>query len=155
MRNEFLSLYNMMAESEDVSNMHTFGNVHKEMMDWFIQNKPDLAQEWLGKLDSIRWNNFLTQQEAESIVSKMEPKAPWSREQWRNAMDEHGYETEDEPYYNSCSLWVTMDMIMSDSSDTIGKYVSPDRLFDFVYDLAVDKLTDEDSVFAVRKYFDV
>ena len=155
MRNEFLSLYNMMAESEDVSNMHTFGNVHKEMMDWFIQNKPDLAQEWLGKLDSIRWNNFLTQQEAESIVSKMEPKAPWSREQWRNAMDEHGYETEDEPYYNSCSLWVTMDMIMSDSSDTIGKYVSTDRLFDFVYDLAVDKLTDEDSVFAVRKYFDV
>lgn len=153
MRNEFRSLYNMMAESEDISNMHTFGNVHKEMMDWFIQNKPDLAQEWLGKLDSIRWNNFLTQQEAENIVAKMEPEAPWNMETWKQAMNAHGYETEDDPYYNLCSLWVTMNMIMSDSSETIAKYVPSDKMFDFVYELAVDKLTDSDGVFAVRSYF--
>lgn len=44
-------------------------------------------------------------------------------------------------------------MIMSDSSETISKYVEKDKLFPFVYDLAVDKLTDKDNVFSIRKYF--
>lgn len=76
-------------------------------------------------------------------------------ETWKQAMNAHGYETEDEPYYNSCSLCVTMNMIMSDSSETIGKYVSSDKVFDFVYELAVDKLTDADGVFSTRMYFSV
>lgn len=52
-----------------------------------------------------------------------------------------------------CALWVTMNMIMSDSSDTLADYVPEDRIFNFVHDLAVDKLTDQDGVFSVRKYF--
>ena len=80
----------MMAMSHDVENMRTFGNVHKEMMEWMIQNKPDLAQEWIGKLESIKWCNYLTPKEAEKIVSEMVPKAPWSREAWKNAMQSLG-----------------------------------------------------------------
>ena len=68
-------------------------------------------------------------------------------------MEQHGYELERIPCYNSCSLWVTMNMIMSDSNITITKYVSSDNTFDFVYDLAVDKLTDKDKVFNIREYF--
>ena len=80
MRQEFGSLYQMMANSQEVAYMRTFGNVHKEMMEWFIQNKPDLAQEWIWKLEPIKWKNYLTPKEAETIVSNMNPKAPWSRE---------------------------------------------------------------------------
>ncbi len=153
MKKEFNALYEMMARSEKVEFMHTFGMVHKEMMDWFIVNKPELAQEWLDKLESIRWKNYLTPKEAEKVVAKMNPQAPWSREVWKQAMEKEGFELEKEPCYNRCALWVTMNMIMSDSSETIAKYVEPDKLFKLVYGLAVDKLTDKDNVFNIRHYF--
>ena len=153
MRNEFNTLYNMMANSTNVAYMHIFGQVHKEMMEWFITNKPEAAKEWLEKLESIKWDNYLTPKEAEKIVSAMNPSAPWTREQWRNAIDQHGFDMEDEPCYNSCALYVTMNMVMSDSSETLLKYVGKDNLFSAVYDLAVDKLCDEDRKFSVRRYF--
>ena len=153
MRQEFMSLYDKMANSHEVSYMRTFGNVHKEMMEWMIANKPEAAQEWIEKLSAIKWHNYLTPKEAEKIVANMLPKAPWSREQWKSAMAQYGYDLEKEPYYNRCALWVTMDMIMSDSAETLGKYIEEDNLFPLVYDLAVDKLTDKDNVFSIRKYF--
>ena len=152
-RKEFYALYTMMASSENVAFMHTFGNVHKEMMEWFIQNKPEYAQEWLDKLESIKWKNYLTPKEAEGIVAGMRPKAPWSRDVWRQAMEQHNYPIEKEPCYNRCALWTTMNMIMSDSGETLQKYVEGDDLFSLVYSLAVDKLTDQDEVFSIRRYF--
>lgn len=65
MKQEFTSLYDLMANQQDVKYMRIFGNVHKEMMDWFITNKPELAQEWLDKLESIKWHQYLTPKEAE------------------------------------------------------------------------------------------
>ena len=153
MRQEFQSLYNMMANSHEVAYMRTFGNVHKEMMEWMIANKPDLAQEWIWKLEAIRWKNYLTPKEAETIVNNMVPKAPWSREQWKTAMAQNGYPLEKEYCYNSCALWVTMSMIMSDSSETLSKYVDSDSVFQLAYDLAIDKLQDKDGMFSIRGYF--
>ena len=46
-----------------------------------------------------------------------------------------------------------MNMIMSDSGSTLTRYVESDNLFNAVYDLAVDKLTDTDKVFNIRRYF--
>lgn len=153
MKQEFSALYNLMAGQQNVAFMHIFGQVHKEMMDWFIANKPELAQEWLDKLESIRWKNYLTKAEAEKIVAGMEPKAPWSRDQWKQAMMEHSFDTEHEPYYNHCALYATMNMLMSDSGDTLAKYVEKDNLFKVVHDLSVDKLIDKDGVFSIRAYF--
>lgn len=48
-----------------------------------------------------------------------------------------------------------MNMVMSDSSATLLKYVGEDELFSVIYDLAVDKLTDKDEVFKIREYFKV
>ena len=153
MKKEFNALYDMMAGSNKVEFMHTFGQVHKEMFEWMIANRPQDAQEWLDKLESIRWKNYLTPKEAERIVSKMEPKAPWTREQWKAAMEQHGFALEKEPCFNRCALWVTMNMIMSDSGETLAKYVENDKLFNLVHGLAVDKLTDKDEVFNIRHYF--
>lgn len=155
MKNEFAALYEKMANSNEVKNMHVFGEVHKEMMEWMIHNRPTEAQEWIEKLSSIGWNNFLTQREAEKIVSSMNPKAPWSREMWRMTMGQHGLPLAKEPCYNTCALWVTMSMIMSDSSETIRNYIDEDALFKFVHDLAVDKLTDKDEIFNIRDYFNL
>ena len=153
MRQEYKGLYAYMAESKNLDNMKAFGKVMNEMMYWMIDNKPEAARNWIEKLESIKWKNYLTTKEAESIVSSMTPKAPWSRDQWKEAMTQYGFEKEKQPCYNSCALWVTMNMVMSDSSETIGKYVSRENLFGFVHDIAVDKLTDEDKRFNIRRYF--
>lgn len=155
MRQEFQSLYDMMALSDNVAYMHTFGSVHRKMMDWMIQNKPSEAEEFISQLEAIRWNNYLTPKEAEAIIAGMNPKAPWSREQWRNAMSEHELELEDEPHYNRCALYVVMSMIMSDSGETLSRYAEEPDLFELVYSLALDKLKDKDGRFNVRKYFSV
>ena len=155
MNERYKELYDYMANSNEQANMETFGEVMSEMMEWMIANKPDAAQAWIDKLDSIRWDNYLTPKEAESIVNKMVPKAPWSRDQWKTVMTTKEYPMSKEPCYNSCALWVTMNMIMSDSSETVRKYVKEDDVFSFVHDMAVDKLTDEDGNFDIRDYFQV
>lgn len=155
LRDRYLSQYDYMVQSKDVRNMTIFGRVMNEMMDWLIANKPDAAQAWIEKLESIKWKNYLTPTEADKIVAAMEPKAPWSREQWTQAMEKFGLNLEKWPHYNKCALYATMNMIMSDSSDTLSKYVSNDNLFNAVYALAVDKLTDADGRFNVRNYFNV
>lgn len=68
-------------------------------------------------------------------------------------MEQNGFSLEKDPYYNRCALWVTMNMIMSDSSSTLEKYVDMGSMFKMVHDLAVDKLTDADGKFEIRKYF--
>lgn len=83
----------------------------------------------------------------------MDPKAQWTREQWKLEMTKHGFEIEKEPCYNKCALWAVMNMEMSDSGQTISEYVDNDKVFAFVYKLAVDKLTDKDGNFNVRKHW--
>ena len=162
LKDKYTMLYDYMASSKNPSYMMTFGKVMNEMMDWMIQNKPDLAQDMIEKLCAIKWHNYLTPKEAEKIVANMHPKAPWSRDVWKNAMVSFDLPLEDEPYYNTCALWTTMNMVYSDSSesiaDIIGKplaEIPAEQMVKAVYTLAVDKLTDEDGMFKIRKYFDI
>lgn len=161
MKKEFHELYQLMATSENVAFMHVFGNVHKEMMDWFITNKPEVAQEWLDKLESIKWKNYLTSKEAERIIAGMEPKAPWPKEQWKAAMSQFGLETEQVPCFNSCSLWVEMNKMYSDFGDTIaeliGKPLSPSDsdIITACYKMALKTLKDKDGIYNIRSYFNV
>lgn len=155
LKSAYNDLYGQMAASGKPENMKLFGKVMTEMYNWMADNQTQAATEWLEKLSAIKWKNYLTPKEADAIVARMEPKAPWSRDQWRAAMEQHGYKMEEEPYYNRCALYTTMNMIMSDSSETIAKYVPSDKLFDFVHDEAVDKLRDADGKFMIRHYFSV
>ena len=153
MKERFSDLYSYMAMSKKPSYMMAFGSVMKEMMDWMIANKPAEAQEWIDKLESIRWKNYLTPKEADNIIAQMVPKAPWTRDQWKAAMDKHEYKHEEMPCYNPCALFVTMSMIYSDSSDTLSNFMQGADMFDLIHDLAIDKLKDRDGRFNVRRYF--
>ena len=161
MREKYAMLYDYMANSNKTKYMKAFGNVMNDMMDWMIANKPDLAMDEIEKLESIKWNNYLTTNEAEEIVANMIPKAPWSREVWSQAMDSLGFPKEEEPYYNSCALWTTMNMIYSDSAHTIASImgktaieeVPKEAMVKAAYGLAIDKLKDQDGVFEIRQYF--
>ena len=157
MKKEFNELYDMMASSSRTEYMRTFGCVMKDMMEWMIQNKPEMADEYVGKLESIRWKNYLTRKEAEKIVSSMSPRAPWSRDVWNQAMDGYSLTKEYEPYYNSCALWVTMNKVYTNSSETIARImgmevaeVPQDKMVKAVYGLALDELCDTDSKVSIR-----
>lgn len=140
MTEKFQELFSNMASGDNVGKMKLFGRVMGDMMQELIETHPEKAEEYLERLEAVKWKNYLTQKEAEQMVAEMEPAAPWSREQWMTAMKQHGYELEKWPCYNSCALWTEMNMLMSESSKTISKYVQSSDQFKVVHDLAVDKL---------------
>ena len=155
LKEKYWSLYEYMANSKKPENMKAFGRVMTTMMEDLIQSNPSKAEEYINKLEGIKWKNYLTPAEADKIVSQMEPKAPWSRDQWTQAMKAAGFELEEWPYYNRCALYTTMNMIMSDSAEPIAEFINNENMFEFVYKLAVSKLMDADGRFLVRNYFGV
>lgn len=155
LREKYLAQYEYMANSRDTKNMKVFGRVMTTMIEDMIQNSPSKAEEYINKLEAVKWKNYLTTAEADKIVTQMEPKAPWSSEQWRQSMERQGLPMEEWPIYNKCALYTTMNMIMSDSSETLENFVQGDKMFKVVHELALDKLKDKDGKFEIRRYFEV
>lgn len=160
--NCFNVLYNKMASSNEPKYMHIFGDVMKCMMKDMVNMKPELAQEYLDKLKSIEWNNYLTKKEAMAIVGNMIPNGGWDVAEWEKCIENMDLRVEDKPYYNKWALFVTMNMVYSDSAKSIaviaGKTLEDmpkEELFGGINMLALDKLEDEDGVFDVRAYFNV
>lgn len=157
----YMDLYDYMANSKNPANMKIFGKVMTKIFMWMSDYKPEMAQEMLDELEAVRWNNYLTPKEAEAVVSKMQPKAPWSREVWNGAMDRLGLKKEEEPCYNRCALWVAMNMVYTDHAETIARNilkkplneVPADQLVPGIRALALDLLCDKDGVFNIRSYF--
>ena len=158
-KDRYIGLFNEMAASGNPQNMKTFGAVMTEMMDVMLQKMPDVAEEMIDKLESIRWKQYLTPKEAESIVSKMEPKGPWGRDAWRQAMESFGLPLEEVPFYNRCALWTEMSKMYSDFGDEIasllGKPLTPTDpdIISACYKMSLKTLKDKDGIYNIRKYF--
>lgn len=161
LKDRYTGLYEYMANSRDPKNMKAFGRVMTEMMDYLIQTKPDVAEEMTDKLEAIKWRQYLTPKEAEKIVAGMDPKAPWSRDTWKSAMEAFGLPLEDAPYYNRCALWVEMNKMYSDFGDEIaalmGQALVPNdkNIITACYKMALKTLRDKDGVYDIRSYFHV
>lgn len=155
LKEKYEELVAKMTTSKNVENMKLFGRVMGDMIEELIKKEPEKAEKFLEQLEAVRWKNYLTQSEAEKILEGMNPEAPWKYDQWKRTMEEYGYSLEEWPYYNKGAIYVTMNMIMSDSGQTIPKYISSNVLFKFVHDMAVDSLKDKDEMFGIRKYFGV
>ena len=160
MKETYQELYAYMAQSRDPKNMKAFGKVMTEMMEWMIANKPSEAEAWIEKLEAIKWKNYLTRKEAEQAVNDMTPRAAWTFEAWRTAMEGMGLPVEESPCYNAWALWTVMNMIYSDSAKTIAGImemplaeIPAKQMVTAVHALAMDKLKDEDGRFHVRRYF--
>ena len=159
LKDRYSSLYDYMSNSKDPKNMKAFGCVMNEMMDWLIANKPDVAEEMIDQLESIKWKQYLTPKEAQKIIDGMDPKAPWSRDLWRQTMESFGLPLEEAPLYNRCALWVEMNKVYSDAGDVIaellGKPLLPSDkdIISACYKLALKNLKDKDGVYDIRKYF--
>lgn len=164
MKEEFKQLYNYIIDSEDEEKMKVLGRVVKSMMNRLIESYPQQAREYLDKLQSVKWHNYVTAKESEAVTSQMDPSPSWSRATWNATMASHGLPTSDEPFYNDNALYLTMAMISSDSNETLKSIlfdeeakvsVTPERLFKAIYRLALDRLKDKDKVYNVREYFNL
>lgn len=154
MKERFEKLYKYMAESKDPANMQLFGEVMKEMMAKAIVNDPSFAEKEIDKLEAMMWEQYLSKAEAEDAVRAMRPSAPWSYDTWKNAMKQAELPTSEEGNYNDYALWVVMNGIMSDDGATYNKYgIDSNMLLPMVYELALNKLNDQDERFDVREYY--
>ena len=160
LRQHYRMLYDYMAASKRPEYMKAFGRVMTEMFDWLSENKREAAEEWLMKLESIRWDNYLTKSEAEMLVADMQPKAPWNMEAWKNAMVAQELPLEENPCYNMYSLWVEMNKQYSDSARTIAAImgrelgdIPTEEMVNATHLLATDLLKDEDGRYDIRRYF--
>ena len=159
MKERYDALYEYMANSRDPKNMKAFGCVMTEMMDYLIQNKPDVAEEMIDSLEAIKWHQYLTPKEADRIFAGMDPKGAWPREAWKSTMESLGIPLEEPPYYNRCALWIEMNKIYSDFGEEIasllGKPLQPtDKdIISACYKMALKNLKDKDGIYHIRKYF--
>lgn len=160
MLEKFDELMKTMSESKDTRKMRTFASVMRSMFAWIAEVRKSNAQEYLDRLCSIRWKNYLTAEEADLIVSKMSPAAPWKKSEWKNLMEKEAVPTCDEPYYNENALYVEMSKQYSDSAKSIaalmGKSVSEVTVAEWAKALnmlATDMLKDADGKYNIRDYF--
>jgi hypothetical protein len=149
----YLKLKEEMIESKDPKNMMLFGDVMDELIERLSKNDPGFAEREVDKLEAIMWKQYLSRSEAEEVVSKMQPQAPWGLTTWQNAMDNANLPREEEGIYNEYALWTAMNGKMSDHKASLSEFLPSDKLLQFVYTQAVESLTDEDGKFNVRKYY--
>lgn len=153
-------LYGIMESSKNPKIMILFGEVMKNMMERSINYDHVFAEKMLEKLCAVKWKNYVTAEEADDVVMKMDPHPDMTREQWMRCMERLGLPIEEEPYYNRCALYLTMCMKISDSKASIARMMgkmptelTEDELATGAHMLAMDVLKDKDGVFDLRRYF--
>lgn len=127
MKEEFKQLYDMIINSNNVMHMLLLGSITKDMMHKLIEENPQQAREYLDRLQSIKWHNYVTAKEAESIVEKMTPKPSFTRQQWNGMMLDENLPKSEEHCYNENALYLTMCMISSDSEKTLYSIIGTDK----------------------------
>ena len=159
-KKKFTELYNYIVSSRDPKNMKMLGWVMKAMMHQTIEAHPQMAEEYIGILESVKWDNYLTEKEAETIVAAMSPTPKWTKPLWLKMMEQLGFAPDKAHCFNGCALYVTMCMVDSDSGRTIARMMGKEGVatndtdyFSAVYGFALDKLEDEDGVYNIRRYF--
>ena len=163
---QFFNRYKGIIQGRTEEDMIHLGTMTQRVMQWLCVYEPDIAAQAIAILDGESKNqecrNYLSGHEASEIVRQMEPQPHWSLRQVLDMLKSAGYATDEPPYFNDYALATTMCMILSDSGQTLQRIIgSPshpatnEELLASVYQLAIDKLKDEDGKFNIRKYFDL
>ena len=151
-------LYHEMATAKDPKKMMTFGEAEQWVFHMVADKHPDLAEKWLSKLESGKWNNYLSHKEAIEVVDRLQNqdgmRGPhWSYETFKSAVESLNGKLHDEPYYNCYALWATANMLYSDHHKSTSEFVPKDQEPKFFYLMAVEQLKDPDRPKFAREYF--
>lgn len=160
MQQQFLARYDSIIQSGDTRQMERLGVMVKRVMGWMIKYEPQVAAQALALLDedtSTDYVNWLTEQEAEDIVSHMKPQPTWTTQGLTSSLQSMGLPTDCPPHFNRWALLTTMLMKKSDEGESLKAAIHAndrdERLARLIYNLAVNDLEDEDGHFRIRRYF--
>lgn len=153
-------LYADMAIAKDPRKMMIFGDAEKSMFHALAERHPDIAEMWLAKIESGKWNNYLSRSEAMDIANRIVNQdgtrgAHWSYETFRAAVESLGGKMAEEPFYNCYSLWIMACALWSDHNRSVSEFVPKEHEPRFYYMMAVEKLKDVDYPRFIRKYYDL
>lgn len=154
MHNRYMWLYNDMATSSEPYKMKVFGEAEKWAFSKTLESHPELAEKWLGKLESSVWYNYITESEYEEMSAYLTSQDGRSGPNWTvDDIRSVAQVPEEAPYYNLYALALTMNMLYSDHEKSVSMYVDSDNQVRFFYCMAVEKLKDPDRKRFIRPYF--
>lgn len=162
MEQQFLARYDSIINSGDTRQMERLGVMVKRVMGWMFRYEPQVAAQALALIDdntATDYTNWLTEQEAEDIVSQMKPQPTWTTQGLTASLQSMGLPTDCPPHFNHYALLTTMLMKKSDEGESLKEAIhandQDERLVRLIYKLAVNQLEDKDGRFRIRKYFDL
>ena len=160
MEQQFLARYDSIINSGDTRQMEQLGAMVKRVMGWMFKYEPQVAEQALALLDedtATDYTNWLSEQEAEDIVSHMKPQPTWTTQGLMSSLQSMGLPTDVPPHFNRWALLTTMLMKKSDEGESLKAAIHAndrdERLARLIYNLAVNDLEDEDGKFRIRRYF--
>ena len=153
-------LYEDMATAKDPKKMMIFGDAEKWIFHEIAKAHPELAEKWLSKLEAGKWNNYLSESEAEHIANKIINQdgtrgAHWDYDTFKGAVESLGAKMRDEPFYNCYALWIMANALWSDHHKSLSEFVPKEQEPKVYYLMAVEKLKDVDYPKFIRKYYDL
>lgn len=153
-------LYHNMSTSSDVEKMKIFGRAEKDIFGRIAQAHQELACEWLSMIEAVEWCNYVTEDEAKELISKLKNQddtmgAHWDYATMKSMAERKNVPIEEYPYFNSYALWVTMNMIYSDHNKSIRTFIDENSATMLIYHMAVEKLKDRDRKHFLRPYFNI
>lgn len=169
LKERYVSLYNEMKSSRDVSKMKIFGAAFSDMFNRVATSHPDIAAAVVEMLSAIEYHNYATKQEAMEVADKfinddtlisggVEPTrgAHWNIELLKGFLTQKNLPLEEKPYYNWAALWLTVNMIYSDYANVLVELLGSkdnERIATACYKMAIKKLKDLDRPRFIREYF--
>lgn len=167
LKERYERLHDKMADMDDEHAKKVFAGAQMWAFGKVAESSPAIAEIWLGKLEAICWNNYLSDAEAKTIASKLinqdgSTGPRWSKEAFLQTVEKLGGDIEKEPYYNDNALWVTAVMIYSDHAKSIAEdmgnaspsEIPSEKMALSCYRKAVEKLCDKDRKHFIREYFE-
>ena len=138
--------------------MYLMGSYYKGFVHEINKTHPKAVEDLMGKMEagieSLNWNNYLTEKEANGILATLTPSAIWTTSDVHSACESLGVICEKKPHWNLQSLTVVMNDINSNQGKTLKSLVATeDEYVVLIYKLAIDLLEDKDNVRYVRKRF--
>lgn len=109
--------------------------------------------------DMVRFQNYLSEEEANSIMAKFVNFDGSRGPHWEDAdaafraVSALGIEYEKAGEYNRWAFLSVLNMVWSDEWGVLRNYATSEQELRVCAELAVARLEDEDKVFSVRKYF--
>lgn len=146
-------------DAEDIA--VTFATFRKTLERLSVHCPKDASDIFECYEGTLRYYNFLTEDEAEVVVSRLINQDGSRGPRWRNAnelwnmVQQNNGAIECKPHYNKLALYATMNYFASNQSANLMKWAgdSRDRYFEMCYDFAVTQLKDKDDLNWARRTF--